>query len=134
MRKPGSAALMFALIAATAGSVEASELNGPGDETASQIVVVNQSVTPVQVYLEDAEGRLHVLGVVEQGEAKTLEAPSEIADRGDFSVRIRPRGYVQHRRDPVSIKTGELHLQDGATVVLWLQRELDRSTVEIRAG
>ena len=133
MKRMSGVAMLLGLIAMSATSVEAADLNGPGDEAGSRIVVVNHSTTPVRVFLQDAEGGLHPLGSVERGEAKTLEAPAEIVDGGEFSVRVQPT-YVQHRKDPVTIKTRELRVDGDETVVLWLERELDQSKVEVRAG
>jgi hypothetical protein len=134
MKTFSRAAMLFALIASSVGSVRAEEPTSPGDDTGSQIVVVNKSVTPVRIYIEDSEGHPVQLGIVDSGEAKTLQAPAEIVGQGAFRVQVRPSGYMQHRRDPVSIKTGTLHVEENGTVILWLERELSRSRVEVRAG
>ncbi len=84
------AALMLGLLAYNAASVEAAELSGPGDEVTTQIAVVNDYITLVQVYAVDSKGDLHRLGRVGRGEVKLFEAPAELSERGDFRVRIFP--------------------------------------------
>jgi hypothetical protein len=127
-----SAVILMGLATMTAAPVAA--VDGPSDEPGNQIVVANHSVTPVRVFLEDADGQLYPLGGVESGETKMLEAPADAVGRGDFRVRVTPRGYMVNRRDPVSIRTQDLHVEEDDTVVIWLDREMARSKVEVRAG
>jgi hypothetical protein len=128
MKMMMGAAVLLGLVTFGPVSVEASELNDPGDE----IVVVNRSVTPVQVYMEDSEGRRHQLGSVSQGQATTFQAPEGIVEQGDFRVVVRPGHYSQFSRNQVSIKTRALTIEDDETVILWLDRELSQSKVQIQ--
>lgn len=134
MKRIIEATVLMGLVAFGADSVAAAELGGPGDEVSHQIVVVNQSVTPVRVYVEDVEGRRYELGTLDRGKTKMFEAPADILERGDFRVRIQPRRYAQRFSDPVSIRTETLSIEDDETVILWLERELGQSMVEVRAG
>lgn len=129
----GAAALMgcMAFAAVSAGAAEVGDV---GDEASNQIVVVNQSAGPVRVYLDDSQGRQYDLGSLGRGQTKMFQAPADAVERGDFRVRIRPRYYAQRFRDPVSIATKPLNIQENETVILWIERELGRSKVEVREG
>ena len=135
MNRIYGATVMLGLVAWSAVSVEAAELRGPGDEVSNEIVVVNDYVTRVRVYVEDSEGFLHQLGRVGRGTVKRFEAPADILERGDFRVRVHP---IDHPIDPwsnhVRIKTRALNVEDDETVFMWLRRELTRSVVEVRKG
>lgn len=133
MKRIYGATVLIALMASSTAPLQAEQV-GPGDGIGDQIVVVNGSVQSVRVYVEDAEGLRHPLGSVERGETTTFEAPADMAEQGDFKVVVRPGHYSQFNRDQASIKTQVLRPADGETVILWLDRELSRSTVEMRAG
>jgi len=134
MRRISRATVLMGLVTLSAASVDAAELSSVGNEVDDQIVVVNQSVTPVRVYVEDAEGRRHQLGSVARGQTTTFAAPADILESGDFQVVVRPRHFAQFARDQASIKTGALSVEDNETVILWLGRELSQSKVEVREG
>lgn len=128
------ATVLLGLIALGADSVEAAQLNGHGNGVGDQIVVANHSVTPVRVFVEDSEGNQRQLGSVDRGQTTIFEAPAGILERGDFRVVVRPSHYNQFTKDQVSIKTGSLNVEGDETVILWLERELSQSKVEVRAG
>ena len=134
MKRLSAAVVLFGLIAFGAVSVGAAEVPDLPNEAKNHIVVVNESVTPVRVYIEDSHGHRYELGNLERGEARTFEAPADVLERGDFRVRVQPRHYAQRFRDPVSITTRPLTVDNDETVILWLERELSQSTVEVRAG
>jgi hypothetical protein len=115
-------------------SAEGAELHDPGERVSHQIVVVNQSVTPVRVSVEDSNGHRYELGVLNRGETKMFEAPADVLERGDFRIKVHPRQYAQRFRDPVSIATNALNVDGDETVILWLEGELSQSKVEVRAG
>jgi hypothetical protein len=134
MNRIYGAAVMLGLVAWSAVSVEAAELNGPGDEVSNEIVVVNNSVTSVRVYVEDSEGVLHQLGRVSRGKVERFEAPADASERGDFRVRIHPLVDPDPWSDPVSrIKTRALNVADDDLVVVWLTTDLTQSEVEVRS-
>ena len=134
MKRLFVATVLMGLVAFDAVSAEAAEPDGTPGRAGHQIVVVNESVTPVRVYVEDAHGRRYELGCLERGETKEFDAPAGVVDRGDFRVRVHPDYYTQHVDDPVKITTRALNVSDGETIILWLERDLSRSTVEVWAG
>ena len=131
MNRIFGAAAMLGLIAWSTVSVEAAELRGPGDEVSNAIVVVNDYVGTVRVYVEDVDGSLHHLGLVVRGKVRHFDAPADIWEHGDFRVRIHPV-----ERDPrsihVRIKTRTLNVEDDETVVMWLTRDLAESRLEVQ--
>ena len=134
MKRIFGATVLLGLFAWGSGSVEAAEPNGPGDEVGDQIVVVNRSVVPVRVYLEDSEGHRRQLGSVGRGQTTMFDAPADVLERGDFRVVVRPSRYDQVSRDQVSIKTRALNFEDDEMVIVWLEKELSQSKVEVREG
>ena len=124
---------LMGLVAVGAVSARA-QSSGPEGDVANQIFVANNSVTAVRVYVEDGAGERHELGKVERGRTTMFEASADVLARGDFRVVVRPCEYTQFSKDPVSIKTETLETQDDQTVVLWLERDLSHSKVEVRQG
>ena len=133
MNRIYGATLMLGLVAWSAVSVEAAELRGPGDEVSNEIIVVNDYVTSVRVYVEDSEGFLHRLGRVSRGKVQLFEAPADIVARGYFRVRIRPID-ADPLSNHVEIKTKALNVEDDETVIMWLRTELTQSMVEVGKG
>ncbi len=66
--------------------------------------------------------------------AGPLSPCDRILERGDFRVVVRPSRHDQVSRDQVSIKTNALKVEDDETVILWLERDLSPSKVEVREG
>ena len=129
-------ALVLGLVACTAVSAEAGELSGPGDGITSGIVVANGYRTEVLVYLENADGGLGLVGRVHRGDVARFDVPADVSEQGAFRVKV----YPVFNPDPWSgaddqgIKTRAIHLANGETLVLWVGRDLDQSSMEIRAG
>ena len=122
--------LMLGLVVWSAVSAEAAELRGPGDEVTNEIIVVNDYVGSVRVYVEDSEGSLHHLGRVGRGKVKRFQAPADVWERGDFRVRIHPieqEAWPNH----VRIKTRKLNVEDDRTVVMFLTTDLAQSVLEV---
>lgn len=128
------AIMVMSLVAFSAGSIEAAEPNVPGDGLGHRIVVVNESATPVRVYVEDSQGERYALGRLERGRTQAFDAPAGVMEHGEFRVRVHPDYYAQRFTDPAKITTRPLEIADNETVVLWLDRELSRSTVEVWVG
>ena len=128
-------ALLMGMVAFSAASAEAAQLNGPGDDTDHEIRVVNNFWSPVRVYVQDANGRLHLLGRVARGKFKVLEVSNEIAETSQVRLKVYPN-------DPVwslvgnsdGIRTKELDLQDGDAVTVWLETDLTQSMIEVQKG
>ena len=128
-------ALMMGLVAFSAASVEAAQLKGPADDATHEVRVVNNYQSPVLVYVQDANGRLHLLGRVARGKFKVLEVSSEIADMGDLRLKVYPNEPVGSLIGNTNgIKTRELSLQDGDAVVMWLETDLTQSMIEVQKG
>ena len=128
-------ALLMGLVAFSAASAEAAELNGPGDDATHEIRVVNNYQSPVRVYVQDANGRLHLLGRVARGQFKVLEVSSEIAEKGGFRLKIYPNEPVWSLIGNTNgIKTKEFNLQDGDSITMWLETDLRQSMIEVQKG
>ena len=67
MRKLYRVALVMGLMMMTAVSVEAVETSPPDDEITTQVFVMNNYVTDVRIYVEDAQGKLHDMGRLARG-------------------------------------------------------------------
>ena len=133
MNRIYGATVMLGLIAWSAVSIEAAELRGPEDGVRNEIVVVNDYLTVVGVYLEDSEGQLHRLGRVGQGKVKRFEASADLLERGHFRVRIRPINQYPGSQD-VEIKTRVLNVEEDETVIMWLNTHLTQSAVKVTKG
>lgn len=133
MNRIYGATVMLGLIAWSAVSIEAAELRGPEDSVRNEIVVVNDHLTVVGVYLEDSEGQLHRLGRVGQGKVKRFEASADLLERGHFRVRIRPINQYPGSQG-VEIKTTVLNVEEDETVIMWLSTHLTQSAVKVIKG
>ena len=134
MKRILRATALLGLVAFSAVSVEGAEVTNLDGEVSNQIVVVNQSITSVRVYVENSEGLRYKLGALDRGQTGVFDAPADVLERGDFRVRVHPGHYGQRFSDPVSIKTQALNIEDGEAVILWLEGELSQSKVEVRRG
>ena len=127
--------LMMGMVAFSAASVEAAELNGPGDDTGHEVRVVNNYQSPVRVWVQDANGRMHLIGRVARGEFKVLEVSAEIADMGAVRLKVYPNEPVWSLIGNTNgIKTKELSLQEGEAVTMWLETDLTQSMIEVQKG
>jgi hypothetical protein len=128
-------AVMMGVLAFSALSAEASELNGPGDAAVYEVRVVNRYESSVRVYVEDESGRLHHLGFVSRGHFEVLEVSAEIVEKGNMLLRIYP---TETDRSPVGntdgIRTKKLSLEDSEAVTIWLKTDLSQSMIEIQKG
>lgn len=123
-------ALMMGLVAMSAVSIEAAEIQGP-DEITTQIYVVNNYLTDVRVFAEDANGKLYKLGRVARGDLRTFSVP-EGAAQGEFRIKVFPSNPVW---SPVNadfgVKTNPLRSERDHQVRMWLEADLTQSLVEI---
>jgi len=127
-------ALTLGLVFISAGSIEAAEAFGPVEEVANEVYVVNNHLSDVRVYAEDASGRLHRLGRVSRGRLKSFEIPSEVAG-SDFRIKVFPSNplWASPAAD-FGIKTGVLDFETDHQVTVWLEADLAQSKVEIDRG
>ncbi len=128
-------ALMMGMVAFSAASAEAAQLNGPGDDAGHEVRVVNNYQSPVRVYVQDANGRMHLIGRVARGKFKVLEVSAEIADMGDVRLKVYPSQPVWSLvGNNNGIKTKVLSLQDGDAITMWLETDLSKSMIEVQQG
>lgn len=132
MKRMRVVTMMLGLMASSAVAAQAQSTTRTGDDP--QVFVANNSVTPVRVYLQDAGGEEHQLGRVDRGGTSMFDVPDAMAADGDFEIVVRPCQLRQFSRDPVSIRTNTLEVESDETVILWLERDLSRSKVEVRQG
>ncbi len=127
----------FRILAATAVlalGVNTAEAATNPDHT-HEIRVINDHMVSVEVYLEDAAGRLHNLGRVDDSEFKVLEIDNEIADLGEFRLKIYPDAGPGSLTDATDgISSVELWLDDGDAVNVHLGGDLIESHIEVTQG
>ena len=133
-------ALALALLAATVGTatLQADTLDrvaphvvASGDPT---VRVVNNHRHQVRVYVVDSNNRLQWLGRVGRSKVKDLQIPSGLI-RGTVQLKVYPVVYSQglgiSAFEPAGIKTRVLSVQSDQVIVLYLEPDLTRSTVDI---
>ena len=127
-------ALMAGLVAVSAGSVQATEVRDDDFRYDADVYVVNNHLTDVRVYAEDADGRLHNLGRVARGQLKNFDVPEAIAD-GEFRIKVYPASPVwAPNQSDLGIKTNPLDFGTDQEVRIWLEADLAQSVVEISRG
>lgn len=127
-------ALMAGLVAVSASSVQATEI-GPDDERYdTDIHVVNNHLTVVRVYAEDANGRLHNLGRVARGQLRSFDVPADVAG-AEFRIKVYPAPPAgTPASEDYGIKTHPLDSVTDSQVRIWLEADLAESLVEIERG
>jgi hypothetical protein len=102
------------------------------DDVGPEIRVINNYTSSVQVYVEDAQGKLHALGRVRHSDLKVLVVPQEIARRGEFRVKVFPSAPLWAATSyGKGIRTGDLSLEEHDTVNFWVEPDLTASIVEV---
>ena len=128
-------ALMMGMVALSAPSAEAAQVKGSWDDAGHEVRVVNNYQSPVRVYVQDANGRMHLIGRVARGKFKVLEVSAEIAQKGDVRLKVYPNAPIGSLVGNTNgIKTRELSLQDGDAVTMWLETDLTQSMIEVQHG
>jgi hypothetical protein len=128
-------ALMMGMVAFSAASAEAVQVKGSWDDAGHEVRVVNNYPSPVRVYVQDANGRMHLLGRVARGKFKVLKVSAEIAQKGDVRLKVYPNEPVWSLVGNTNgIKTKELSLQPGDAVTMWLETDLTQSMIEVQKG
>ena len=126
--------LMLGLVAVSAVNLQAAEYQGSEDEITTEIYVMNNYLSDVRVFAEDAEGRLHRLGRVMRGDLGTFEVPEQLADE-EFRIKIYPSTPAWSPiSDDFGVKTSALVADRDRQVRLWLEADLSQSIVEIERG
>ena len=94
--------------------------------------VINEYHTPVRVYVQDADSRLHHLGRVLPSTAKSLEIDAEIAAKGSFRIKVFPVSQPWTRMsEDCGIRTRSITLEDGEMVRFWVEPDLTNSKISI---
>lgn len=133
MKRMKRVALMMALVAVSAVSVQAAEVPAP-ESMGPDVYVINNHRTDVRVFLEDADGNLHSLGRIGRGELKNIQVPEEIAARS-FRIKVYPTAPVwEPISDEYGVKTNPLDAGTDRMVTVWLEADLSQSLVEINRG
>ena len=128
-------ALVMGMVAFSAASAEAVQVKGSWDDAGHEVRVVNNYQSPVRVYVQDVNGRMHLIGRVARGEFKVLEVSAEIADMDDVRLKVYPNEPVWSLvGNTTGIKTKELSLQEGDAVTMWLETDLTQSMIEVQQG
>lgn len=131
MRKMIRVALVAGMMMMSVASVEAREVHSPDDEMATQVLVMNNYLTDVRVYIEDSKGRLHHMARLARGSVANFEVPSELAE-GEFRVKVFPAAMPGTRlADDKGVKTNPLTAGRDHQVRVWLEADLPSSIVEI---
>ncbi len=127
-------ALMVALAAATAGPISAAQTGEPEVRNDTEIYVVNNHLSAVRVYAEDAEGKLHSLGRIARGQLRTIAVPADVsADK--YRIKVFPITTAWSAiADEFGIKTSPLDNDRDRQVTMWLEADLAQSIVEIDRG
>ena len=133
MKTLSSLALCMSLMGLAATSAEAVPV--PADDEGPSIVrVVNNYSSVVQVYAEDADGRLHKLGRVGRGDFAEFAVPTEVSARA-YRVKVYPHQPVwEQQHDDFGVKTNPLDGGADASVTVWLEPDLRRSLVQTTGG
>ena len=127
-------ALMLGLVGASVADIQAAEHRGSDDEITTEIYVMNNYLSDVRVFAEDAEGRLHRLGRVMRGDLGTFEVPEQLADE-EFRIKIYPSTPAWSPiSDDFGVKTNAFVADRDHQVRLWLEADLSQSIVEIDRG
>ena len=126
---------MLGMLPLTVAPLGAMELTAPGDATGVEINITNNSWSQVKVYAEDARGALHFLGSVAREEFRLYELPAEVADQGEFRIKVYPQQFdVRSPNSTSGIKTQLLRPRDSEVVSLLLERNLAASVVMFDRG
>jgi hypothetical protein len=107
---------------------------GPANNTL-EIRVINNNASPMRVYVQDAQGKLHRMGSVASADFKIVEVPGEITALGAVQLKLVPNEPVwSFAGEPDGVRTRDLDLQIGDAVNLWVETNLTDSKVEIIKG
>ena len=128
-------AIAAGLLAVGANSAKAeTPILGPANNTL-EIRVINNNASPMRVYVQDANGRLHRMGTVASTDFKIVEVPGEITALGAVQLKLVPNEPVwSFAGEPEGVSTRDLKLKIGDAVNLWVETNLTDSKVEIVKG
>ena len=128
-------ALSVGFLALGASTAVAQVALASSDADAREVRVVNDYHTPVRVYVQDAESRLHHLGRVLPSTAQSLEIDAEIAAKGSFRIKVFPvsQPWTQLGEDS-GVRSRDITLEEGEIVTFWVERDLTNSRISVARG
>ncbi|MDH3423439.1 MAG: hypothetical protein OEN00_10645, partial [Gemmatimonadota bacterium] len=95
------------------------------------VFVMNNYLTDVRVYIEDANGHLHNMGRLARGSLASFPVPDELGV-GEFRVKIYPAAAAGSLiSEDYGVKTSPLVSARDQQVRVWLEADLAESIVEI---
>jgi len=127
-----SVAVAACMAALSAGTAEAATAAPAADH---EIRVVNRHATTVRVYVQDADGGLHMLGRVAASDFKVMQLPAQFTSMGKVQIKVfpvMPFDALTMRVDGVQSRGIALDGKDA--VNLYVECDLQRSTLEIANG
>lgn len=129
-----SVALAACLVAFSAGAVSAE--TDPGAPAADhELRVVNRYGATVSVYVQDADGALHMLGRVGASDFKILKVPEAITAKGRVHIEVYPVAPFESLiPEADGIVSGGFELDGSAAANMYVECDLLRSVVEIPKG
>lgn len=135
-REAFRAGLLAGLMTMTPAATAAAEATGPEyPPEGAAVRVINNYQTRVEVFVEDAAGRMHRLAYVASGELALLEISEEIVSRGTYRVKVFPSAPVwAPAHDDFGIRTPDVRLPPGQVLNFWVEPNLEKSTLEVTNG
>jgi hypothetical protein len=125
-----SIALAACMVALNAGAAMAAE-----PPQGHEVRVVNRNARMVRVYVQDANGGLHMLGRVAASDFQILKVPAEVTAMGDVQIKVFPiDGFQSLAGGEDGIQTRGINLDGRDAVNLFVENDLGRSLVEIAKG
>ena len=135
MRMKGALRVALATAFLALGATAAKAENpGPANNTL-EIRVINNNASVVQVYVQDANGRMRSLGRVGRSDFKIMEIDKSIADMGAFEIKVFPDEPAWSLLgSPDGVRTQPLDLQLGDAVNFWVETAMADSHLEVIKG
>lgn len=131
MKRMIRVALGMGLVLATSTTALAADTVAQPDDGGPQVYVMNNHRSDVRVYAEDTDGKLHHLGRVARGQLGAFELAAEVT-KTEFRIKVFPQSPAwSPLDDDFGIKTNPLDANEVETVTMWLEADLERSTVEV---
>ncbi len=124
------AAAVATLSAVSAGPATAEPDHEPSG--ALGVRVINNNTSPVQVWVEDARGRMRRLGRVAPSQVRLLEIPEEVVATGTLQVKVYTAEPAwSNAGDQFGVRTRALDPADLEVIQFWVEPDLARSQVEL---
>jgi len=122
-----------AMLLAPSASRLSAETTEPGEPI--EVRVINNHASPVQVYVEDARGRMHRLGSVASAHVKELEIPAGIAELGQLEVKVYTDAPIwSNQAERYGVRTRALDPKELEVIQFWVEPNLEKSQVEFVKG